>query len=58
LDVLRLQKGIVRHNLRLGHAGGEQVQHILHMQPVMADPRTSPALLRIKRDAVQVADGS
>lgn len=57
LDVLRHQKRKVRQNLRLGHAGGEQVQQVLHPQPVMADARASAALLRVKRDPVQMAHG-
>lgn len=57
LDVLRLQERVVRQNLGLGHAGGEQVQHIFHAQPVTADAGASATLLRVKRDAVQMAHG-
>ena len=50
-DVFQFQKRIVLQNLLLAHTFGEQVQHVFHAQPVVADARTAAALFRIKSDA-------
>ena len=49
-NVIRFEIGIVFENLRLGHPGGQQVEHVLDANAHPTDARPSAALVGIEGD--------
>ena len=49
-NVIRFEIGIVFENLRLGHPGGQQVEHVLNANAHPTDARPSAALVGIEGD--------
>ena len=54
----QVEIGKVGEDFRLGHVGGEEIEHVFHPNAHPADTGPSAALRGIAGDAVQVVHGA